>query len=167
MPAGPYAIRCGRRRPTPRPAGTPLLVLLLALTAACGDAGVTVAGPGVGSSAQRSLLPGLYAYRAWSDYSRGGPVWSGYLELRTEAGGVLTGFYRLPWQCTDAYRLEIDCVGRVGGRVYSDGTLRFGLDEGWLAHDGRIDRLSRVTGRWESRILGYRDGGTFELLPTW
>ncbi|MBA2246344.1 MAG: hypothetical protein H0W11_15435 [Gemmatimonadetes bacterium] len=154
-------------KPISRAAAVALLLLLS--LAACGDAGVGVGviGPGGTSSGQRALLPGLYAYRAWSDYSRGGPAWSGYLELRVEAGGVITGFYRLPWQCRDAYRLEVDCVGRVGGRLYNDGTLRFGLDEGWLAHEGRVDRQSRVTGRWDTRILGYRDGGTFELLPTW
>lgn len=149
-------------------AGARALLILLLLTA-CGDAGVGVGviGPGGTSGGQRTLLPGVYAYRAWSDASRGGPAWSGVMELRTEAGGVITGFYRLPWQCRDAFGLEIDCVGHVGGRLFSDGTLRFGLDEGWLAHEGRVDRQSRVTGRWETRILGYRDGGTFELLPTW
>lgn len=158
--------RWAPRRWAPRARAAARGVLLLLLFAAgCSDVGVAVVGAGGG--AQRWLQPGSYTYRAWSDFSRGGVAWSGYLDLRIEAGGVVSGFYRLPRQCTDAYGLLLDCVGRVGGRIYSDGLLRFGLDEGWLSHEGWVDRRSRATGRWESRILGYRDSGTFELVPTW
>lgn len=140
-----------------------LLLLLLLLAPACGDVGVAVIG--AAPRGQTILHSGLYTYRAWSDFSARGPVWSGFLELQIEAGGQVSGFYRLPRQCSDAFGLEADCVGRVGGRIHRDGSIRFGLDEGWLQHEGWIDRGSRVTGRWETRILGYRDFGTFELLP--
>ncbi len=145
--------------------GVTLLVLLLLLAAGCGDGGMVVIGTGTASGAAHSLRPGIYTYRAWSDHSRGGPVWSGYLDLRTEAGDRLTGHYHLPWHCSDAYGFTVDCVGWVGGRIERDGAVRFGLDEGWLVHEGWIGRDGRITGRWESRILGYRDTGTFELVP--
>ncbi len=140
----------------------PLVLLLLG---GCEDVAVSIGGP-VGAS--RALFSsGLYSYRAWSDYSHRGPVWWGFVELRVEGGGRITGVYRLPRQCSDAYGLGADCVGRVGGRLYTDGMIRFGFDEGWLSHEGWVDRGSAITGRWESRVLGYQDRGTFELVPSW
>lgn len=138
------------------------LLLLLVLLSGCGDAGVIV--PGAGTT-QRLLRSGAYDYRAWSDYGGRGPAWWGYLNLQIGAGGEISGTYELPRQCTDAYGYEATCYGRVGGRIYSDGTLRFGLDEGWLSHEGAVGRRSEATGRWHARVLGYRDVGTFDLVP--
>lgn len=144
--------------------GKAALFLGLVLSiAGCDGYGRGVFGPGGGD--YTTLHSGSYDYRAWSDYGSRGPVWWGYLELRVERGGEITGSYELPRQCVDAYGYEVTCYGRVGGRVYRDGTLRFGFGEGWLAHDGSANRRSEVTGRWDSRILGYRDEGTFELIP--
>lgn len=137
-----------------------LPLLAAALLAGCGDNGfgVVVTGPG-----GTGLDSGLYDYEAWT-YGRRTAYW-GYVDLRVGGDGTLTGSYRLPRQCTDRYGYEADCVGYVGGRVYSDGTVRFGFDEGWLRHDGEANRYSEVVGDWETRILGASSGGSFELLP--
>jgi hypothetical protein len=118
-----------------------------------------------GAIAQRRLGSGTYLYQAWSDRGGYGPAWWGYLELETRSDGAVIGVYRLPRQCVDDYGFEADCVGRVGGRVDPDGTLRFGLDEGWLRNQGAVRPGWRASGSWETRILGYRDAGTFELSP--
>ena len=135
--------------------------LLLAALAACE---VSV-GPlaTVGGSAA-GLRPGVYRYAAWPD--GGGRVqWWGYLELEIGAGGALSGVYRLPEQCVDDLGYVADCVGYVGGRVERDGSIRFGLDEGWLINRGTLRKGSRAVGRWETRILGYAGSGTFEMDP--
>lgn len=138
------------------------VLLLAGCDAVVGPGGI---GIGSGGGAGRWLDSGSYDYAAWSDRGGSRPAWWGYVDLRVERDGRITGSYELPWQCTDSYGYEATCYGRVGGRVYSDGTLRFGFDEGWLAHDGRVNRYSEVTGRWETRLLGYRDTGDFELVP--
>lgn len=134
---------------------------LLAVGLAGCDAPTVVLGtPGTGGAHLRS---GTYVYRAWSDF--GGRVeWSGYVDLRVGADGRLTGTYHLPWQCTDRRGFEADCYGRVGGRLHRDGYLQLGFDEGWLSHEGTVDRFSEVRGRWWTRILGYSDSGTFSLV---
>jgi hypothetical protein len=140
-----------------------LLVLSGALLLAGCDAGAGVLSP---STDPRRVLPsGLYDYRAWQDGYAGGAVWWGALDLEVYADGEISGYYRLPYQCVDDYGYEADCVGRVGGRVDRDGTVRFGLDEGWLANFGDVQRSSRVTGSWEGRFGGYDGEGTFELVP--
>lgn len=165
MPHGSGNARLRPRSALPGGRPAPLLALLLLLATGCSDVGAGIIGSGAGGG--RWLDSGFYDYRAWSDFSRGGPVWWGTLEIRVQGGGQISGFYRLPRQCSDAYGFRVDCVGRVGGRILSDGRIRFGLDEGWLAHEGWVDRSSSVTGRWDTRILGYRDAGTFELVPAW
>lgn len=139
-----------------------LLLPLLAAAAGC-EVGDVIFDPEGGTGGAR-LTSGSYSYRAWSD-GRHGEAWWGYLELRVASDGRISGSYRLPWQCTDRWRREVDCVGQVGGRLYRDGSLRFGLDEGWLSHEGNANRYSEVTGRWWTRILGHSDAGTFELRP--
>lgn len=134
-----------------------LLLLPLLLLAACGDGG-TITGAG---RAEASLRSGFYEYSAYSD--GGYLAWWGTLELAVGSGGALTGYYRLPRQCTDRFGYETDCVGYVGGRVYDDGTLRFGLDEGWLRHFGDVRSSRRAAGDWNSRILGYSDSGRWEI----
>lgn len=109
------------------------------------------------------LQSGLYLYEAWSHHGGRDAAWWGYLELRVDHDGAVYGSYRLPDQCQDDFGYLVDCVGRVGGRVYRDGTLRFGLDEGWLANRGEVRYGDFASGRWNSRLLGYRDGGRFEL----
>ncbi len=116
--------------------------------------------PGGGSGGLRS---GVYDYEAWT-YGRR-TSYRGFLDLRIAGDGTLSGSYRLPGQCTDRYGYEADCVGYVGGRVYPDGRVRFGFDEGWLRHEGVADRGSGVTGGWETRILGAFSSGDFEMLP--
>lgn len=135
--------------------------LLAALLAGC-DVGVGTLAPGGSSSRLRS---GLYEYNAWSDYGGQGAAWWGYLDLDVDYDGTIYGSYRLPDQCSDDWGYAVDCVGRVGGRVNRDGVVRFGLDEGWLANEGVVRKGSRVTGSWETRVLGYRDAGGFELRP--
>lgn len=130
------------------------------LLAACGDNGFSIVVPGGSTGGLRS---GVYDYDAWT-YGRRTAYW-GFVDLRVGVDGALSGTYRLPAQCTDGYGYEADCVGYVGGRVYSDGEVRFGFDEGWLRHDGEANRWSEVAGRWETRILGARSEGSFELLP--
>ena len=141
--------------------------LALLLLAGC-DAVVGPDGIGIGSGAAgRWLDSGWYDYAAWSDFGGSRPAWWGYVELRVDRDGRITGRYELPGQCTDGYGFEATCFGRVDGRVYSDGRVRFGFDEGWLGHDGRVNRHSEVSGRWDTRLLGYTDRGDFELLPRW
>jgi hypothetical protein len=142
--------------------GTLMLLLLPLWLSGCDGTGVITPGTG---AAQRLLRSGAYDYRAWSDHGGRGPAWWGYLNLQVGIGGEISGTYELPRQCSDAYGYEATCYGRVGGRIYSDGTFRFGLDEGWLSHEGVVGRRSEATGRWQGRLLGYRDGGTFELIP--
>jgi hypothetical protein len=131
---------------------------MLVLLAAC-DADRVVLGTG-GSGA--TLRSGPYEYDAWSSRHRD-LAWWGTIDLRVHADGVITGTYRLPRQCSDRVGPGVDCYGRVGGRVYRDGTVRFGLDEGWLSHDGYVSRRSLVRGSWWTRLLGRTDDGTFEL----
>lgn len=135
-----------------------LLPLLLAL-AACDAGGIY--DPGYGGS--RYLRSGLYQYDTWSEDGR--HAWWGTLDIDVYGDGEIRGTYRLPLQCEDAYGYLVDCVGRVGGRVYSDGEIRFGLDEGWLRNEGGVNRYSEAGGFWETRILGYYDTGDFELVP--
>lgn len=133
-------------------------VLVAVLLAGCDAAGVVVPGPGGGH-----LASGLYSYRAWSD-ADGDLAWWGTLELEVTRVGEISGRYLLPDQCVDEYRVAIDCFGRIGGRIGTDGIIRFGMDEGWLAHEGTPSR-DRVAGTWSTRLLGYRDGGSFTLAP--
>jgi hypothetical protein len=137
-----------------------LPLLAAALAAGCGDNGFGVVVTGADRA---GLGSGLYDYEAWT-YGRR-TAYRGYVELRVGGDGTLTGSYRLPRQCTDRYGYEADCVGYVGGRVYADGTVRFGFDEGWLRHDGEANRYSEVVGDWQTRILGASSSGSFELLP--
>lgn len=110
-----------------------------------------------------ALRSGVYVYDAYSD--RGRLVYWGYLELRVDGSGQITGSYRLPRQCTDRWGYEADCVGYVGGRVDRNGSFRFGLDEGWLRSQGVVDRYDEAAGRWETRFLGGGETGTFEMYP--
>lgn len=135
-------------------------MIVAVLLAGCDAAGVLVPGPG---GVPGRMASGLYTYRAWSD-TGGRLAWWGTLELEVTPTGEISGRYVLPDQCVDEYRIPIDCFGRIGGRVYSDGTVRFGMDEGWLAHEGRLAG-ERVAGTWITRLLGYRDGGSFTLAP--
>lgn len=142
---------------------------LLALAAAlllpaCGD-GYGLLTPGDDPRGQ--LRSGTYLCRAWSDFGGPRPAWEGYLELEVVAGGEIRGSYLLPEQCTDAFGIPGDCFGQVGGRVYRDGLVRFGFDEGWIGNEGALRSRSRVSGNWDTRILGYSDSGTFELAPYW
>lgn len=136
-----------------------LAVLPLLALAAC-DAGSILDPGGYGSYRLRS---GRYQYDTWS--RDGTHAWWGTLDLSVRSDGEIQGTYRLPLQCEDAYGYLVDCYGRVGGRVYSDGTIRFGLDEGWLRNEGDLHRYSEVSGFWETRMLGYYDDGDFELVP--
>lgn len=145
-----------------RRVGAVLTILVMLVLGGC-DAGAGVGVLGPGSAASHTLPSGLYRYRAWSDASYR-EIWWGYFDLRVQADGRMSGTYRLPRQCTDSWGWEADCIGHIGGRIHSDGTLRFGLDEGWLSHEGAVNRRSEATGRWWTRILGYTDRGTFELL---
>lgn len=135
-------------------------MLVALLLAGCDAAGVVV--PGAGGAPGR-MASGLYSYRAWSD-ADGEPAWWGTLELEVTTAGEISGRYHLPDQCVDEYRMPIGCFGRIGGRVYRDGIVRFGMDEGWLAHEGRVGER-RVAGTWTTRLLGLRDGGSFTLTP--
>jgi hypothetical protein len=145
-----------RRSPTGRPLR--FVLLLLVLVTGC-DGGRVILGSGGTTSQLRS---GLYDYTAWSDVYRD-EAWWGTFDLRIHSDGSISGTYRLPRQCVDHFGPGVDCVGRIGGRLYRDGTLRLGLDEGWLSHEGAVHRRSTVTGIWWSRLLGHRDEGTFEL----
>lgn len=142
-----------------RRAGLAGALLLIALLAGCEAADLRLGGPG----ARIDLLSGSYDYRAWSDRYRD-LAWWGYLDLRVDSSGRISGSYQLPRQCVDRFGRGIDCVGRVSGRVYRDGSLDFHLDDGWLRHEGTVDRRSDAFGRWWSRLSGHRDEGTFELL---
>lgn len=142
------------------PFGRPerLVLVLLVLVTGC-DGGRVILGSGGTASLLRS---GLYDYTAWSDVHRD-VAWWGTFDLRVHSDGSISGTYRLPRQCSDHFGPGADCVGRIGGRTYRAGTIRLGLDEGWLSHDGAVHRGSTVTGIWWSRLLGHRDDGTFEL----
>jgi hypothetical protein len=149
--------RLPRRLPRTRFAALPAIVLALAL-AGCDADGVGVVGPG----SRNYLVSGSYDYRAWSDRYRD-LVWWGEVHLRVDSSGRITGSYRLPRQCSDRFGPGADCVGRIGGRVDRDGFVRLGFDEGWLSHEGWVDRRSDVSGDWWTRILGHGDEGRFEL----
>lgn len=148
-------------RPAPGRRARVAAGLLAALALAACEAAQLVVGTG---GARHDLRSGVYLYTAWSDHTRD-VAWWGYFDLRVDLDGRFTGSYRLPRQCRDRVGFGADCAGRVDGRVYRDGTVRFGLDEGWLSHEGALVRRSEVTGRWWTRLLGAVDGGTFELLP--
>lgn len=135
-----------------------LPVAAAALLAACGDGYGVI----VGSDGRGGLRSGRYDYEAWT-YGGYSAYW-GYVDLRVAGDGTLSGSYRLPRQCLDRYGYEADCVGYVGGRVYRDGLVRFGFDEGWLRHEGDVDRRGDVFGWWETRILGGSSEGEFELV---
>lgn len=151
----------GTRRPRTRTLRVLALAPLMALLSACYDVGIFE--PGYGGGGSRYFSSGLYEYDTWSEDGR--HAWWGTLDLRVRAGGEIEGTYRLPLQCEDSYGDLVDCYGYVAGRVHSDGTIRFGLDEGWLRHEGETGRYSGASGWWESRILGYYDSGDFELVP--
>jgi hypothetical protein len=119
-------------------------------------------GVGIGGGGASQLRSGLYEYDAWSDRYRD-LAWWGTFDLRVHSDGALTGTYRLPRQCSDRYGPGADCFGRIGGRVHRDGTVRLGLDEGWISHDGYVSRRSLIRGSWWTRLLGASDEGTFEL----
>lgn len=146
---------------TRRPARLRRLLALAAaaLLAGCGDNGFGVI---VGADGAGGLRSGVYDYEAWTPGGR--TAYWGYVELRVSGDGTLSGSYRLPRQCLDAYGFEADCVGYVGGRAYADGLVRFGLDEGWLRHEGETDRYGDAFGWWETRILGAFSEGEFELV---
>lgn len=109
------------------------------------------------------LDSGRYRYEAFSDGGGRGPSWWGYLDVEVDYDGRIYGHYRLPGQCEDDWGYLVDCVGRLAGRSYRDGTVRFGLDEGWLENRGRVRRGDEVTGEYNTRLLGYRDRGEFEM----
>lgn len=132
---------------------------LFILLAGCDATGVLVPV----SRGDFGLWSGQYAYDAYSDW--GGIAYWGYLNLRVDTDGRITGTYRLPRQCSDRWGYEVDCAGYIGGRVYDDGSFRFGMDEGWLANRGTADSRGRAAGRWETRLLGGRGAGTFEMFP--
>ncbi len=143
-----------------RPCVIPLYGLLtagLALLSGC-DAGVILS-----ADRRESLRSGLYSYSTWTEAGR--PAWWGRVDVRVEFDGTIRGSYRLPRQCRDGYGFVVDCIGHVGGRVYPDGRVRFGFDEGWLRHQGEVTRYSEVSGYWDTRILGTYGSGEFELLP--
>lgn len=144
-------------RRTSRLRGHLLALLLAPALAACDAAGGVLLGGTVGGA---QLGSGAYAYDSWSE--DGELAWWGDLQLSVLASGEIRGEYRLPGQCT-AGSVVVDCVGYVGGRVQADGTVRFGLDEGWLRNEGRVLRASLARGEWETRILGYYDQGRWEL----
>ena len=128
---------------------------------------VALAGCEIGTGVldpREGLSSGYYRYEAWSDVGGRDPAWWGYLDLEVDYDGTIYGTYRLPNQCED-YRYLVDCRGRVSGRVYRDGTIRFGFDEGWIANHGRVLRGDEAVGEWDTRLLGYRDRGDFELYP--
>ncbi|HEX2191144.1 MAG TPA: hypothetical protein VHG51_19705 [Longimicrobiaceae bacterium] len=135
-----------------------LVAGLAALLAGCGDGYGVI----VGADGRDALRSGVYDYEAWT-YDGYTAYW-GYVDLRVSGDGTLSGGYRLPRQCVDRYGYEADCVGYVGGRVYSDGRVRFGLDEGWLRHEGDVDRYDEAFGWWEERVLGGSDEGEWELV---
>jgi hypothetical protein len=134
------------------------LVITMLLLASCDDRGFGV-GVGGGTTTLRS---GVYDYDAWSDRHRD-LAWWGTMDLRVHSDGTISGTYRLPRQCSDRYGPGTDCFGRIGGRLFRDGTVRLGLDEGWLSHDGYVSRRNLVRGSWWTRLLGASDSGTFEL----
>jgi hypothetical protein len=143
-------------------AGRALLALALGLALAGCEVGfdsLSTTGPGAGQ-----LQSGVYLYRAWSDFSARGPLWSGHLDLRVRADGTISGTYRLPGQCGDRFGRLADCVGRVHGQVYRDGSFVFDLDDGWLRNEGIVRRAFEATGYWDVRLTGFRDAGSFELL---
>jgi hypothetical protein len=158
-------MNASRRPYRPRPAraaGRALLALALGLALAACDAhfdSLSTTGPGAAR-----LPSGVYVYRAWSDFSARGPVWSGHLELRVRLDGSISGSYRLPAQCSDRWGRVADCHGRVHGQLYRDGSLVFDLDDGWLRNEGLVRRHYDATGYWDARLTGYRDSGRFELL---
>lgn len=131
---------------------------LVLLAAGCGDAGLVTAT----ERPDRLLRSGVYEYNAWS--TAGGFDWWGTLDLEVSRDGRISGYYRLPRQCTDRYGYAVDCTGYVGGRVYQNGELRFGLDEGWLRHFGEVRSRYRAAGDWDSRILGFSDFGRWEIV---
>lgn len=147
-------LQLSRHSPTRRLAA----LLLPLLLAGCDAAGVI----GVGGAPAVHLVSGTYDYSAYSDYG-GRLAWWGTLYLEIDRFGEIRGRYLLPRQCAGAYGYEADCYGLVGGRVHDDGTIRFGLDEGWLANRGFVRSRYRATGDWDSRLLGYADGGRWEL----
>jgi hypothetical protein len=134
-----------------------LLSAALALLGGCDVDGVLV------PDRRESLRSGLYAYSTWTETGR--PAWWGHVDVRVELDGSIRGSYRLPRQCSNAYGFAVDCIGHVGGRVYPDGRVRFGFDEGWLRHQGEVHPFSEVSGRWDTRLLGASASGEFELLP--
>lgn len=132
--------------------------LCLALLGGCDAAGL------LAPDYRHYLRPGLYTYDSWTEWEQ--PAWWGYVEIQVDSfDGTVRGSYRLPEQCTDGYGWVVDCVGRVAGRVYADGTLHLGFDEGWLRQRGEVDRYSEVHGSWDTRLLGVYESGRFELLP--
>ena len=147
-----------RRSPLRSAAQCVLGLVLLGLVAACDDVGLVAP-----DARPDHLLPsGTYDYEARD--GRGRLAWYGTLRLEVDRDGRIFGSYRLPWQCSDSWGYEADCVGYVGGRVDRGGTVRFGLDEGWLAHEGRVRRDGSATGEWLARLLGYSDRGSWELV---
>jgi hypothetical protein len=134
-----------------------LALVLAVLLSGCDN--VRVLSP----SGDGALRSGLYVYDAYS--SRGRLVYWGYLDLRVDGSGRISGTYRLPRQCTDRLGYEADCAGYIGGRADRDGGFQFGLDEGWLRSQGVADRYDEAAGRWETRFLGGGETGTFEMYP--
>ena len=121
-------------------------------------------GYGILSASGNVLDSGVYEYEAWSDLRGRGPSWWGVLDIQVDYDGRIYGSYLLPEQC-DEGRYLVDCRGRIGGRAYRDGTIRFGFDEGWISNRGRIRQREEAQGDWDTRLLGYRDGGRFEMWP--
>lgn len=131
-------------------------VLAAVLLAGCDNVGVL---DPVGDE----LRSGVYVYDAYSN--RGRLMYSGYLELRVDAGGRISGYYELPDQCTDRFGYRVDCEGHVYGRAYRDGEFELEFDDGWLVNRGVVDRYDEAAGRWEARYDGIREAGSFEMYP--
>jgi hypothetical protein len=138
----------------------PFLVgaVLTAAVSACDGAGVLVPverGP--------VLADGLYYFEAWPDRSTRDPDWWGWLDVRVGSDRRIRGSYRLPDQCRDRYNYIVDCVGHLTGRTLHDGRFDFALDEGWIRGEGRAYSRYEAYGRWDARIVGYRERGDFTL----
>lgn len=109
------------------------------------------------------LRSGSYEYDAYDD--RGQLLYWGYVDVRVDGSGRITGRYLLPDQCSGAFGYRDDCEGFVYGRAYRDGDFEFEFDDGWLWNEGVADRRDEAFGRWEARYNGVREGGRFEMYP--
>jgi hypothetical protein len=143
----------------------PVLRIGLMLGALALLAGCEYAEFGVGPDRRLgALASGRYHLDAWSDFGGFHPIWSGRLDLRVARGGSISGSYRLPRQCVDAFGRAVDCTGRVRGRIDRGGRILIDLDRGWFTASGTVHSATRATGRWDVRLPGFHDRGTFDLI---